>query len=49
MENKFMSGLKTATNYAVTENGALTHKTMNQIFLTFLQWVRPTVPEATKM
>lgn len=27
MENKFMSGLKTATNYAVTENGALTHKT----------------------
>ena len=27
MENKFMSGLKTATNFTYTENGALTHKT----------------------
>ena len=27
MENKFMSGLKTATNFTHTENGALTHKT----------------------
>ena len=27
MENKFMSGLKTATNFTRTENGALTHKT----------------------
>ena len=26
MENKFMSGLKTANNYTVTENGAVTHK-----------------------
>ncbi len=27
MENRFMSGLKTATNFTYTENGALTHKT----------------------
>lgn len=27
MENRFMSGLKTATNFTHTENGALTHKT----------------------
>ena len=26
MSNKFMSGLQTATNYAITENGAITHK-----------------------
>ena len=25
--NKFMNGLKDATNYTLTENGAVTHKT----------------------
>ena len=27
--NTFMNGLKEATNFAYTENGALTHKTTN--------------------
>lgn len=32
-DNKFMSGLKTATNYTYTENGALTHKsTLNALY-----------------
>lgn len=33
MENTFMSGLKSATNYTRTENGAVTHKTTNSDLL----------------